>query len=1627
MQRVSRLKFIIFATIACVILFCIAAFSVSLAAWDGGSESPTQVAQSNAANFYFEYPQYTTEGGVAIPALDSKKYYLQVQKDAAKGVSDYYYMPVNTGDSDEVMLQHVYIRANTVLDVYKGTAKASIKIRNAVAAEEFVHAGTDANPTAGTTAYVTRSGYYDFYYNIYECKMYVSFTTGAPSAPTTSTGAPERDTSKDSVKVKFSDTTVVFKLDSHINEHTYFHIWKEDAQGTSWPGLSMDTNADAWATIGSDMKHSNSVEFDFPASEVTGIILNNDNGIQTGDGAVFFEAMFPDKLQANYTYSLAPSFGHWNDLTGAKDWGGDKLKEKFAITAIAPQTTTTGGGTATVITAAKPTTSGATAFDGADKKPNTSVETVRVMNAKTEEKTTADGKTVYQYSNYICVSRPGSDDEAATDNSLAIIEFEIKGENGVDLSKVNVNSITLMRRDTDDEGNPLSEYVVTSPRIYNYDPTSLVTLDKIGHGALHESFDDQDVLGKDTTHMKKHYDDGMYVVIYFADKKQQYFALDMIIETDAHAEFTLTAKINNTNMWDRYETGYGEEWGYYLGGLINDVWLWHPTRTTKFTTDEGNVKFDFVKEGQALGILDDGATATDVAPEKWQSLYTSGKAGNINDFNKNSDFNYVIVDYSDGGKNLDDSGYPMWARHTKDRVDISLTINLTVGSKVKLSMLDWSGQRGDIGNGLMRPTTYYLPNVIHAFPETLFNGADNYDKDLNFVIPKTGEYSFRFVGYVHDYVGKLMRRANGEIYFGDDTPANSSLYTQIPQYNFVIDELYISCSETVGTTYTVTFDAGVGGSFASGTVTEQKVRFGNLIDWSPAKAPQEDQIIAPADKEFDGWYYMRTNANGTQTAVDYDPGDPVLGDMTLIVKWKGSAHTVTFVGNGGKWGTDETKPIMTGSDGKIANADLPAKPQRDGYALVGWKDDNGKVITHEKLAGEIFATDTTLTAQWKQLFTVTFYNNYPNVETDTEFDTISAIDGDTITAPTTDPEYTGYTFDGKWYKDAECTEEWNFATDTVTANTDLYAGWTINSYTVTIDLTYAELPTGASVETTYSIAYGDTFTLAVSGLTGDNGNVALYKKYERGEFKEPYTDTFVSGDITLYAKFYRSDGVYVNNAKKADWTENTNVEDMALGVEVATDGAVVTVWRDGVKGKVKDGNPFALEGTANIELDKGVYNFYLDYTVTNGLWIALSNHIIEFNANGGTLTGDVTKLYTDVVNTSGIGILSTLPANPTKAGYRFDGWYTAADGGNQVTATKNNTFSASATLYAHWVQQFTVTFIATDGSSWTGGATKIDIPVDVNTPIEEQTAPQNAPSEKMYDCWSETEGSSGGAAFDFSTLITRDVTLYVQWKDIPNEQITITFDANDGSCDTESVNIPVGGTITELPEATRDGYAFDGWYTEANGGTKITTATTFSEGKTVYAHWVRTYSVTFNANGGTGTVDTQTVRTGFKASVPTQQLTRSGYTFAGWYTDVNGARKYDFETAVTGNVTLYAKWYYSTLQTNTYYVVGGMNGWGPTVGYDLSVNSSKASNFYSEYIIYGVELNENDEFKVVLRDGSGNVDWKTFANESTDTISGSTGMSDNNFKVLATGTYNIRIHNYNDNHNWWAIVVEKVA
>ena len=136
------------------------------------------------------------------------------------------------------------------------------------------------------------------------------------------------------------------------------------------------------------------------------------------------------------------------------------------------------------------------------------------------------------------------------------------------------------------------------------------------------------------------------------------------------------------------------------------------------------------------------------------------------------------------------------------------------------------------------------------------------------------------------------------------------------------------------------------------------------------------------------------------------------------------------------------------------------------------------------------------------------------------------------------------------------------------------------------------------------------------------------------------------------------------------------------------------------------------------------------------------------------------------------------------------------------------------------------------------------------------------------------------------------------------------FDPNGGTCSETVREVANGTPIGTLPVPTRQYYTFAGWF--LSDGTKVTADTVFSSGLdvTVYAHWTpNTFTVTFNANGGTVSPTSKTVSYGQAiGTLPSPK--RDYYKFNGWYTSSSGGAKITENYVFPGdsNVTVYAQW-----------------------------------------------------------------------------------------------------------------------
>src|SRR5574344_2023039 len=264
----------------------------------------------------------------------------------------------------------------------------------------------------------------------------------------------------------------------------------------------------------------------------------------------------------------------------------------------------------------------------------------------------------------------------------------------------------------------------------------------------------------------------------------------------------------------------------------------------------------------------------------------------------------------------------------------------------------------------------------------------------------------------------------------------------------------------------------------------------------------------------------------------------------------------------------------------------------------------------------------------------------------------------------------------------------------------------------------------------------------------------------------------------------------------------------------------------------------------------------------------------------------------------------------TRTGYTFSGWATTATGTKAYDDKASYIATGDVTLYAVWkANQYAVTL--NNQSATTAGTTSVTATYDAAMPT-----PLTLPTKTGYTFGGYYSGTNGSGTLYYNAdgtsattwNIAAATTLYAMWTIIPYT-ITYTLDGGTNASGNPTTYNVESNTIT-LSAPTKTGYTFTGWTT--TGITTPTTSVTIAKGstgdRTYTANWtINTYTVTFNANGGSD-VASQKVNYEGKATTPAAP-TRTGYTFSGWYSDNALTNTIDFATyTVTGDVTLYAKW-----------------------------------------------------------------------------------------------------------------------
>ncbi len=429
---------------------------------------------------------------------------------------------------------------------------------------------------------------------------------------------------------------------------------------------------------------------------------------------------------------------------------------------------------------------------------------------------------------------------------------------------------------------------------------------------------------------------------------------------------------------------------------------------------------------------------------------------------------------------------------------------------------------------------------------------------------------------------------------------------------------------------------------------------------------------------------------------------------------------------------------------------------------------------------------------------------------------------------------------------------------------------------------------------TYAIT---TTTHANQTFTGHTANAPVYGvpvhwSGSFGAYLRPYTLSYQSngGNGTAPAQVTQHIGTKVS---------------VAGGGALSRTGYTLSSWNTAAD---SSGTNFAAGSTFTFNDNATLYAVWTPRTYT-----------VNYNANGGTGTTASSSHTYDADK--------ALTANGfTRTGYTFEGW--AISPGGPVAYTDGQTVSnltaedgGTVTLYANWTPHtYTVNYDANGGLGRTASS---DHTYDVATALTDNGF---AKTGYTFGGWAT---SAGGAAVysngqSVSRLTAEDgatVTLYAKW--MPNTY-TVSYHANggSGSTDPSSHTYDAAKALT-VNRFMRTGYTFAGWATSADGAIvysdkqSVSNLTAEADGTvTLYAVWtVNTYTVEYNANGGSGSTETSSHTYDAAKALTANGFTRTGYTFAGWSTSAGGTVIYsdgesvaNLTAEVGGTVTLYAVW-----------------------------------------------------------------------------------------------------------------------
>ncbi|MBN1603577.1 MAG: InlB B-repeat-containing protein [Chitinispirillaceae bacterium] len=779
---------------------------------------------------------------------------------------------------------------------------------------------------------------------------------------------------------------------------------------------------------------------------------------------------------------------------------------------------------------------------------------------------------------------------------------------------------------------------------------------------------------------------------------------------------------------------------------------------------------------------------------------------------------------------------------------------------------------------------------------------------------------------------------------------------------------------TQSATISVTYNAN--GS-TSGVAPVDSNRY---ISGASAKVKLNSGNLSKAGFSFVGW---TTQADGSGISYATEETFTVTQNVTLYAKWsKNVTFNVTYNGNSNTEGTVPVDAnayesgftaIVKGNTGNLS---------RDGYKFTGWNrnaDGSGTVYTSNSEM-KIDTSNVVLYAVWTKMSTETFKvyyfgnsNTGGSIPTDNSHYTKGTYAR--VLSNSGHLVKTGYLFAG-WSTGASETIDNLFmpgdqieVTDTV----KLYAVWTQDELFKVI-----YMPNGAASGT---VPYDENAYLLGISVTvkGNSGNLektgSTFSGWNtKSDGKgDTYTENtqFVknSKDDTLYAKWSEnptySITYFSNNSTSGRPPSDVNTYETGVTVTVKhNSGNLVRMGYEFIGWNTRsDGSGDAYAGGTALKMPSGNLSLYAD-------WKLIPTFTVKYDGNGNT-AGTV-----PLPETYQRGQLFWVKGNTgllQKDNLNFSGWNTLSNGsGDFYAAGSMFPIHSDITLYAIWTSSpiFTVTY---NGN----GANHGNVPVDGNqyrqggnVQVKANTGGL-ARNGFLFSGWSTSSAGSGtfyapGAYF---TMGSSNVILWAVWT--PYFTVNYTGNGNTyGSSPIDTTKYKSGEIAVILGQSSilKDGFTFSNWNTlhDAKGKFYKQNDTMIIGYSSIYLHAAWKATVTFDGQGATSGPNPSTVSLYHPdtvlSSLPADP-SRTGYTFAGWYTAESGETQFTSRTKVTGDRTVYARWNINQY-TLTYDGNNSTGGTAPAGGeYNYNSTLPAASNTF-------------------IRDGYIFTGWNTAANGS---------------------------------------------